>query len=63
MLRSSEFKPLIEFLQARQQETLVSLVTVQDKDQMVRLQGRAVELKEILELVEQGEVLLSKTRR
>jgi hypothetical protein len=38
-------------------------VNVQDKDQMIRLQGRAIELKEILELVEQSEVLLAKTRR
>ncbi len=29
---------------------------------MVRLQGRAVELKEFLELVEQSENLLTKTR-
>lgn len=29
---------------------------------MVRLQGRAVELKEILEMVEKGDVLLAKTR-
>lgn len=61
-MRSAEFKPLIEFLNARQQETLARLVDAQDKDQMVRLQGRAVELKEFLELVEQGEALLAKTR-
>lgn len=29
---------------------------------MVRLQGRAIELKEFLELVEQSESLLAKTR-
>lgn len=52
----------MDFLAARQQETLARLVDVQDKDQMVRLQGRAVELKEILELVQQGETLLAKTR-
>jgi hypothetical protein len=62
LLRSNEFKPLLEFLQARQQETLARLVDAQDKDQMVRLQGRAVELKEFLELVEKGETLLAKTR-
>jgi hypothetical protein len=62
LLRSNEFKPLLEFLQARQQETLARLVDAQDKDQMVRLQGRAVELKEFLELVEKGEALLAKTR-
>ena len=55
-------KPLLEFLQARQQETLARLVDAQDKDQMVRLQGRAIELKEVLELVEQSESLLAKTR-
>lgn len=62
MLRSPEFKPLLEFLKARQQETLGRLVDAQDKDQMVRLQGRSIELKEILELVEQGEALLTKIR-
>lgn len=63
LLRSPEFKPLLEFLEARKQETLESLVNVQDKDQMVRLQGRAIELKEILELVGQSESLLTKFRR
>ena len=63
LLKSPELKPLLEFLQARQQETLVRLVDTQDKDQMVRLQGRAIELKEILELVDQGDVLVAKTRR
>lgn len=62
MLRSPEFKPLLEFLSARQQETLDRLVDAQDKDQMVRLQGRAVELKEFLELVQQSETLFAKIR-
>jgi hypothetical protein len=62
VLRTPEMRPLLEFLQARQQETLARLVDAQDKDQMVRLQGRAVELKEFLELVEQSESLLAKTR-
>jgi len=62
-LQSAEFKPLLEFLQARQQETLDRLVDAQSTDQMVRLQGRAVELKEILELVDQGSALIAKTRK
>jgi len=62
-LQSPEFKPLLEYFQARQQETLERLVDSQDKDQMVRLQGRAVELKEILELVDQSASLVAKTRR
>ena len=62
VLRNPEMKPLLEFLQARQQETLARLVDAQDKDQMVRLQGRAIELKEFLELVGQSESLLAKTR-
>lgn len=63
LLKSPEFKPLLEFLQARKQDTLDSLVNVQDKDQMIRLQGRAIELKEILELVDQGDALIAKIRR
>jgi hypothetical protein len=63
LLRSPEFIPLLEFLQAKQQETLARLVDTQDKDQMVRLQGRAIELKEFLELVEQGPALAAKTRK
>lgn len=62
VLRSQEFKPLLEFLKARQQETLERLVDAQDKEQMVRLQGRALELKDFLELIEKGETLLAKTR-
>lgn len=62
LLRSPEFKPLLEYLEARQQETLVRLVDAHDKDMMVRLQGRAVELKEILELVQKGETILTKIR-
>jgi hypothetical protein len=62
LLRNPEFKPLLEFLEAKQQETLARLVDAQDKDQMIRLQGRAIELKDFLELVEKGNVLLSKTR-
>lgn len=62
LLRSQEFKPLLEFLQARQQETHARLVDAFDKDQMVRLQGRAQEIKEILDLVEKGDALLAKTR-
>ena len=62
LLRNPEFKPLIEYLEARQQETLARLVDSHDKDMMVRLQGRAVELKEILELVQKGDTLLAKIR-
>jgi hypothetical protein len=62
-LQSPEFKPLLEYFEARQQETLERLVEAQDKDQMVRLQGRAVELMELLELVNQGSSLVAKTRR
>ena len=62
LLRSPEFKPLIEFFESRKQETLARLVDAIDKDQMIRLQGRAIELKELLELVEQAEVLFAKTR-
>ena len=62
LLRNPEFKPLLEYLEARQQETLVRLVDAHDKDMMVRLQGRAVELKEILELVQKGETILTKIR-
>jgi hypothetical protein len=62
LLRSQEFKPLVEYLEARQQETLARLVDTHDKDQMVRLQGRAVELKEFLEMVQKGESLLAKIR-
>lgn len=61
-LRSPEFKPLLEFLDSRRQETLERLTDAVDKDQMVRLQGRAIELKEFLELVQKGDALLTKIR-
>lgn len=61
-LNAPDFGPLMEFLKARQQETLMRLVEVQDVNQVLRLQGRSSELKEILELVGRGQALLTKTR-
>jgi hypothetical protein len=56
-------QPLIEFLKARRQETLERLGDVQGEEMKSRLQGRNLELKELLEMVEQAEMLYAKTRR
>ena len=63
LMRSPEMQPLIEFLKARRQETLERLGDVQGEEMKSRLQGRNLELKEILEMVDQAEMLYAKTRR
>lgn len=63
VLRSPEMQPLLEFLKARRQDTLERLGDVQGEEMKSRLQGRNLELKEILEMVEQAEMLYAKTRR
>jgi len=63
LLRSQEMQPLVEFLKERRQETLERLGEATGEEMKSRLQGRQLELKEILEMVEQGETLFAKTRR
>jgi hypothetical protein len=63
LLRAPEMQPLIEFLKARRQETLERLGEATGEEMKSRLQGRQIELKEFLEMVEQGETLFAKTRR
>ena len=63
LLKAQEFQPLVEFLQLTHAETLERLSESRDKDEMCRLQGRALQVKEILNLVDQGSTLLTKTRR
>lgn len=62
LLRSPEFRSLVEFLQERRQETLERLGEASGEEMKCRLQGRQAEIKEILEFIEQGEALLNKTR-
>ena len=63
LLKSQEFHPLVEFLQLTHADTLTRLCTSREKDEMLRLQGRALQVKEILDLVDEGSTLLAKTRR
>lgn len=63
LLKSQEFQPLVEFLQLMHADTLTRLCTSREKDEMLRLQGRALQVKEFLDLVDQGSTLLTKTRR
>jgi len=63
LLRAPEMQPLVEFLKARRQETLERLGEATGEEMKSRLQGRQIELKEFLEMVEQGETLFAKTRR
>ena len=63
LLKTQEFQPLVEFLQLEHAETLTRLCTTRDKDEMLRLQGRALQVKDLLDLVDQGSTLLAKTRR
>lgn len=63
LLKTQEFQSLIEFLQLTHAETLERLCTARDRDEMCRLQGRALQVKDILDLVDQGSTLLTKTRR
>ena len=63
LLKSQEFQPLVEFLQLTHADTLTRLCTSRERDEMCRLQGRALQVKEILDLVDEGSTLLAKTRR
>jgi hypothetical protein len=62
LLKSQEFNPLIEFLQLTHADTLQRLSESKDKDEMCRLQGRALQVKEILDLVSESTTLLTKLR-
>jgi hypothetical protein len=62
-MRTQDMQPLVEYLKARRQETLERLGEATGEEMKSRLQGRQIELKEILEMVEQGETLFAKTRR
>jgi hypothetical protein len=63
LLKTQEFQPLVEFLQLEHADTLTRLCVTRDKDEMLRLQGRALEVKELLDLIDEGSTLLVKTRR
>jgi hypothetical protein len=63
LLKTQEFQPLVEFLQLEHADTLTRLCATRDKDEMLRLQGRALEVKELLDLIDEGSTLLIKTRR
>ena len=63
LLRSPEMQPFLQFLKDRRQETLERLGDVQGEEMKSRLQGRNLELKEFLEMVDQAEMLYAKTRR
>mgnify|MGYP003343028618 FL=1 len=62
LLKTQEFNPLIEFLQLTHADTLQRLSESKDKDEMCRLQGRALQVKEILDLVSESSTLLTKLR-
>lgn len=63
LLKTQEFQPLVEFLQLEHADTLQRLCNTRDKDEMLRLQGRALQVKDFLDLVDEGSTLLAKTRR
>lgn len=63
LLKTQEFQPLVEFLQKQHADTLMRLCDARDKDEMLRLQGRALQVKALLDLVDEGSTLLTKTRR
>lgn len=63
LLKTQEFQPLVEFLQKQHADTLMRLCEARDKDEMLRLQGRALQVKDLLDLVDEGSTLLTKTRR
>jgi hypothetical protein len=63
LLKTQEFQPLVEFLQLEYADTLSRLCDTRDSNEMLRLQGRALEVKELLDLIDKGSTLLVKTRR
>jgi len=63
LLKSQEFQPLVEYLQLTHADTLQRLSESKDRDEMCRLQGRALQVKDFLDLVDTGSTLLTKLRR
>jgi hypothetical protein len=63
LLKSQEFQPLVEYLQLTHADTLQRLSESKDRDEMCRLQGRALQVKDLLDLVDTGSTLLTKLRR
>jgi hypothetical protein len=63
LLKSQEFQPLVEYLQLTHADTLQRLSESKDRDEMCRLQGRALQVKDLLDLVDTGNTLLTKLRR
>ena len=63
LLKTQEFQPLVEFLQLTHTDTLMRLSESKDTNEMLRLQGRALQVKEILDLVDDSSMLLTKLRR
>lgn len=63
LLKTQEFQPLVEFLQKQHADTLMRLCEAREQNEMCRLQGRALQVKDLLDLVDEGSTLLAKTRR
>ena len=63
LLKTQEFQPLVEYLQLTHADTLQRLSESKDRDEMCRLQGRALQVKDLLDLVDTGSTLLTKLRR
>ena len=63
LLKSQEFQPLVEYLQLTHADTLQRLSESKDRDEMCRRQGRALQVKDLLDLVDTGSTLLTKLRR
>ena len=63
LLKSQEFQPLVEYLQLTHADTLQRLSESKDRDEMCRLQGRALQVKDLIDLVDTGSTLLTKLRR
>ena len=62
-LKAPEFIPLVEYLKAQRQDALEQLGTSNSEQQIYRLQGEAVILKELLGHIENAEALLAKLKK
>lgn len=62
MLRSQEFRPLLEYLRASQAEAVKKLTEVTDEKQLFRHQGEVRILNEFLNNVDRADELVQKLR-
>lgn len=61
-LRAQEFEPLRAYLKSKRLETLENLAQTSDEKLMLKFQGEAKALAELIENIEKSEALIAKMK-